>query len=93
MSMMVAMEPPAAIGEKDVRCLGHLKRVFTLLEQLHPVGCQRDTAGNRRLHFDHYCKLVLLYIWNPLIDSIADLQQALGLPRVAKASAPTCCRR
>jgi hypothetical protein len=70
---------------KDIRCLGHLKRAFALLDRLHEVGCQRDSAGNRDLHFDDYCKLVLLYIWNPLIASVHDLQQAVGLTGVAKA--------
>ena len=70
---------------KDVRCLGHLKRVFTLLDQLQDVGTERDTAGNRQLFFGDYCKLVLLYIWNPLIDSLRVLQAALALEPVAKA--------
>ena len=70
---------------KDVRCLGHLKRVFTLLDQLQDVGTERDTAGNRQLFFGDYCKLVLLYIWNPLIDSLRVLQEALALEPVAKA--------
>jgi hypothetical protein len=70
---------------KDIVGLGHLKRIFPLLDRLHDVGCQRDAAGNRQLHFDEYCKLVLLYIWNPLIESVHDLQQAVGLPNVAKA--------
>jgi DDE family transposase len=69
---------------KDIKCLGHLQRVFDLLERLHEVGCERDSAGNRQLHFDGYCKLVLLHIWNPLLESIPDLQRALGLPQVAK---------
>ena len=70
---------------KDVRCLGHLKRVFTLLDQLQDVGTGRDTAGNRRLFFGDYCKLVLLYVWNPLIDSLRVLQEALALEPVARA--------
>ena len=70
--------------EKDIVCLGHLKRVFPLLHRLHTVGCDRDKAGNRELHFDDYCKLVLLYIWNPLIESVHDLQQVAGLANVAK---------
>src|SRR5882724_9507212 len=49
------------------------------------VGCDRDKAGNRQLFFDDYVKVVLLYTWNPLIDSIHSLQQTLELPRVAKA--------
>lgn len=73
------------LQDKDILCLGHLKRVFDLLGQLHEVGTQRDTAGNRKLHFDGYCKLVMLYIWNPLLGSISSLQQAVGLPKVAKA--------
>ena len=73
------------LQDKDVVCLGHLQRAFELLEPLHDVGCARDRAGNRELHFDDYVKLVLLYTWNPLIQSVHDLQQVVGLPRVAKA--------
>ena len=76
---------PRKLKDKDVLHLGHLKKVFKLLEKLGDVGCRRDKAGNRELHYDDYCKLVLLYIWNPLIESVRDLQQAVGLARVAKA--------
>ena len=76
-------KPP--LTDKDVVCLGHLRRVFTLLEGLHDVGCGRDRAGNRQLFFDDYVKLVLLYVWNPLIESVHDLQQAVSLPKVAEA--------
>ena len=73
------------LQDKDILCLRHLKRAFALLDGLHEVGCGRDQAANRELFFDDYVKLVLLYIWNPLIESIQDLQQAVGLPTVAKA--------
>jgi hypothetical protein len=69
----------------DVHCFGHLQRVFPLIDRLRDVGCDRDHAGNRELHFNDYFKLILLYVWNPLINSIADLQQAAALPAVAKA--------
>jgi hypothetical protein len=78
-------EPAKELTEKDIVCLGHLGRVFPLLDKLKDVGCARDTAGNRAFHFNDYCKLVLLYTWNPLIGSIRDLQRAVGLPNVAKA--------
>jgi hypothetical protein len=78
-------EHKASLTEKDIVCLGHLKRVFTLLDGLREVGCDRDRAGNRRLFFDDYVKLVLLYVWNPAIQSMHDLQEAVGLPNVAKA--------
>ncbi len=75
----------ARLKEKDILCLGHLRRVFALLATLRDVGCERDRAGNRQLHFDDYCKLVLLYTWNPLIQSLRDLQEVAELPKVAKA--------
>ena len=78
-------KPDRALSEKDIVCLGHLRRVLPMLEKLHGVGCGRDAAGNRELFFDDYCKLVLLYVWNPLIDSVRTLQQACGLGNVAKA--------
>jgi hypothetical protein len=73
------------LAEKDILCLGHLKRVFDLLDGLAEVGCERDTAGNRELFFNDYCKLVLLHVWNPVIDSLRRLQEATGLDNVAKA--------
>jgi hypothetical protein len=60
------------------------QRVLPLLDRLHDVGCARDKAGNRELHFDDYCKLVLLYTWNPLIDSVKTLQKVTGLKSVGK---------
>jgi hypothetical protein len=74
------------LEDKDIQCLGHLQKVFDLLDELEPVGCGRDRAHNRALHFNGYCKLVLLYIWNPLIDSIRMLQEAIGLETVARAT-------
>jgi hypothetical protein len=78
-------DPKKELTDKDIVCLGHLQRVFPLLDRLRDVGCERDTAGNRELHFDDYCKLVLLYTWNPLIDSLRTLQRVVGLKKVAKA--------
>jgi hypothetical protein len=46
------------------------------------VGCKRDVAGNRQLFFNDYAKLVLLYMWNPLIGSLRALQQTIALPKV-----------
>ena len=78
-------EPKQKLTADDIVCLGHLKKVFPLLDKLKEVGCDRDTAGNRRLFFSDYCKLMLLYAWNPLLRSIRDLQNAVSLPRVARA--------
>ena len=44
------------------------------------------SAGNRQLHFDEYVTLVLLYLLNPLIDSVHMLQQAAAVEKVARAA-------
>jgi hypothetical protein len=77
-----------AAGEVDVAKLSGLKKLrhlLPLLRPLHDCGCARDRAGNRELHFDRYVTLVLLYPFNPLIDSMRGLRQASALERVAKA--------
>ena len=81
---MIVCMGKEGLKQKDVQCLGHLSKAFSLLDRLCDVGCERDKAGNRELFFNDYVKLVLLYTWNPLIGSIADLQEAAALPNVAK---------
>jgi hypothetical protein len=68
----------------QVVALRHFKRLVRLFQCLDDVGCERDRAGNRQLFMDDYCLLVMLYLFNPLIDSIAMLQTAVKVPRVAK---------
>jgi len=53
-----------------------------LLEHLHEHECQRDTAGNRTLHYDQYCMLVLLYVLNPTVSSLRAISQASELTKV-----------
>lgn len=72
------------ISIESLRGFKQLRRVATLLSGLHDVGCDRDRAGNRRLHFDDYVMLVLLALMNPLIDSVRMLQQAASLPQMRK---------
>jgi hypothetical protein len=71
----------------DPRQIGGLKRLvhlLPLLAPLHDVGCERDTAGNRELHFDEYVTLVLLCLFNPMLDSVRALQQASELEKVTE---------
>ena len=76
-----------ASGDKiDPKRIGGIKRLrhlLPLLAPLHEVGCQRDRAGNRLLHFDEYVTLVLLCLTNPLIKSVRALQQAGEIQKVA----------
>jgi hypothetical protein len=85
--MMIRMEPTKptpvpTIREEDVRGLKYFDRLGPLLERLHDVGCQRDAAHNRTLHFDQYCMLVLLFLFNPIVTSLRGLQQASELETV-----------
>ncbi len=72
------------IDPKQIGGLKRLRHLLPLLADLHDVGCQRDKAGNRELHFDEYVTLVLLYLFNPLIDSVRGLQQAAAVEKVAE---------
>lgn len=72
------------IDAKRIGGIKRLRHLLPLLAPLHEVGCQRDTAGNRQLHFDEYVTLVLLYLLNPLIDSVHRLQQAAAVKKVAQ---------
>lgn len=72
------------IKPKDITGLKHFTCMQDLLKRLHQVGCRRDTAGNRQLHFDQYCLLILLHLFNPVISSLRGLQQASGLKKVQK---------
>lgn len=71
------------LTDKDVS-LKMLTRILPLLDKLHSSGTRRDIAGNRKLFFDDYAKLTLVYLFNPLIDSISMLQRAAALPKLAK---------
>jgi hypothetical protein len=52
--------------------------VLKLVTRLHDVGCERDRAHNRKLFYDHYITLLLMYFCNPALDSLRALQQATG---------------
>lgn len=75
--------------------LKYFSLLDTLLHGLHDIGCGRDRAHNRKLHYDQYCMLVLLFLFNPAIKSLRCLQQAselkhvqrrLGCPRMSLGS-------
>lgn len=55
-----------------------VRRMRRLLTRLRQAGCERDRAGNRKLFFDDYACLLLLYFFTPAIDSLRALQQVSG---------------
>jgi hypothetical protein len=72
------------VRERDVTGLKYFDVLAPLLERLHEVGCARDKAGNRTLHYDQYCMLVLLFLYNPVVSSLRAIQQASELKKVQK---------
>lgn len=72
------------VREEDVTGLKYFDRLAPLLARLHDVGCGRDKAGNRQLHFDQYCMLVLLFLFNPVVRSLRAIQQASQLRNVQR---------
>ncbi len=77
-------EPTSRIEERDLTGFKYLDRLMPMFERLHDVGCVRDRAGNRQLHFDQYCLLVLLSMFNPVVRSLRAIQQASTLRKVQK---------
>src|SRR5262245_5462660 len=72
------------IESEQVQGLRHFQHLQPLLKRLHEAGCERDKAGNRDLHFDEYCMLVLLFLFNPICSSLRALQEASQLAKVQK---------
>ena len=72
------------IDAGQIRGIKPLRKLLPLLASLHEVGCDRDASGNRELHVDQYVTLVLLMLFNPLIDSVRALQQAAAIEKVSE---------
>lgn len=65
-------------GEEVVRLEGRrlIEPARRLLARLRPVGTERDRAGNRKLFYDQYVALLLLYFFTPTLTSLRGLQNA-----------------
>jgi hypothetical protein len=74
----------ADVREEDVTGLKYFDRLAPLMSRLHDVGCERDKAGNRTLHFDQHCLLILLFLFNPVVRSLRAIQQASELRKVQR---------
>jgi hypothetical protein len=72
------------IDENDLKGFKYFKVLCRLLERLHEAGCQRDRAHNRLLHMDQYMSLLLLYMFNPICESLRGIQRASELAKVQK---------
>src|ERR1700759_4140248 len=77
------------IEAANITGLKYFDKLGPLLARLHDDGCGRDKAGNRELHFDQYCQLILLYLFNPIVTSLRGIQQASELKNANKGDDAT----
>jgi hypothetical protein len=80
----MARPPTPKIRERDLVGFKYFKLLGPVLQQLHDSACARDRAGNRKLHFDQYAALMLLYFFNPIVTSLRGMQQASELSKVQR---------
>jgi hypothetical protein len=80
----MAGDSEQVIRERDVQGVKYLDRVLPLLKRLHMAGCARDKAGNRDLHMDQYCALILLFMFSPVVDSLRSIQRVSELRKVQR---------
>lgn len=70
----------APFSERDLTGMKYFRSLRGLLERLH---AHRDHP-NRKLHYDQYLSLMLLYFFNPIVTSLRGVQFASQLERVQK---------
>lgn len=61
-----------------------VRKAMRLIRRLHPVGTERDRSGNRKLFYDQYVALLLLYFFTPAITSLRALRQATNWESVRR---------
>jgi Transposase DDE domain len=72
------------IRAKELQGLKYFKLLSPFLDRLHDDATARDRAGNRRLFYDQYACLLLLYFFNPTAKSLRGIQQASSLDKVQR---------
>jgi len=73
---------PNTLNAEKLQGWKDLRQLLPRLACLHDAGCERDKAGNRTLHYDQYCALILLSLFNPLTRSLRSLVDASDLRKV-----------
>lgn len=80
--MAAKRRPP--IQDKDLQGLKYFKLLGPFLDRLRDDATARDHAGNRRLFYDQYACLLLLFFFNPVVQSLRGIQQASQLDKVQR---------
>jgi Transposase DDE domain len=80
----MAAKRQTPIRDKDLQGLKYFKILSSLFDPLHLDATARDHAGNRRLFYDQYACLLLLFFFNPVVKSLRGIQQASTLDKVQR---------
>lgn len=72
------------IREKDIEGAKYVKVFEPLLRTLRSKAESASVSPNRKLHFDHYAGLLLLYYYSPILTSLRSIQRATKLKNVQK---------
>jgi hypothetical protein len=72
------------IRDSELKGLKYFQLLSPFLDRLHDDATARDRAGNRRLFYDQYACLLLLYFFNPTVKSLRGIQQASALDKVQR---------
>ena len=70
--------------ERDLEGFKYFDLLQPLLQKLHDAGTERDRADNRKLFYDQYGSMILLYFFNPVLTSLRGIQQASGFRKVQR---------
>jgi hypothetical protein len=72
------------LKKKDMRGFKHFRILAELTEHLHAAYIDPNHPNKRKLHYDQYLSLMLLYMFSPVCDSLRMIQQATELKKVQK---------
>jgi len=72
------------VREKDIQGAKYVKMFEPVLRTLRSRAESSPVSPNRKLHFDHYAGLLLLYYYSPILTSLRSIQRATKLSNVQK---------
>jgi len=72
--------PKPPIREEDIQGFKYLDSFFKTLKRFHDIKSHQ----NRKLHYDQYLALMLIYYFTPVLTSLRGIQQATTLEKIQK---------
>jgi hypothetical protein len=72
------------MNDRDLGGFKYFKILAELTESLHAIYIDPDHPNKRRLHYDQYVSLILLYFFNPICDSLRMVQKATEFRKVQR---------